>query len=205
MITYSLPSDGAGNKVRDWASRRRDMHSPLSSAMDRCPFLVSTPGASEAALEAMAGAALPQKVHAAFVVGRNSTAALEEQAYLKTNVNSLVLRPEGGNFAALKPRLHPAFTFDAVAIWDGESLRTTGDLATAGMTTAPPTAPLTADALFDADRMDLHGSALRVSAVEYAPFYYREEEEEEGGEGRGIEADLVRAVAGAMGGTADIR
>ncbi len=202
MISYSLPSDGAGDKVRDWASRLRDIDSPLSSAMDRCPFLVSTPGASEAALEAMAGAALPQKVHAAFVVGRNSTAALEEQAYLKTNVNSLVLRPEGGNFAALKPRLHPAFTFDAAAIWDGESLRTTAGLA-AGLT-APPTAPLTADALFDADRMDLHGSALRVSAVEYAPFYYKEEEEE-GGEGRGIEADLVRAVAKAMGGTADIR
>ncbi len=198
MISYSLPSDGAGDKVRDWASRRRDMHSPLSSAMDRCPFLVSMPGASEAALEAMAGASLPQKVHAAFVVGRNST-ALEKQAYLKTNVNSLVLRPEGDNFVALKPRLHPAFTFDAVAIWDGESLRTTAGV------TAPPTAPLTADALFDADRMDLHGSALRVSAVEYAPFYYKEEEEEEGGEGRGIEADLVRAVAKAMGGTADIR
>ena len=200
MISYSLPSDDAGDKVRDWASRQRDINSPLSSAMDRCPFVVSTPGASEAALEAMAGAALPQKVHAAFVVGRNSTAALEEQAYLKTNVNSLVLRPEGGSFAALKPRVHPAFTFDAVAIWDGESLRTTADL------TAGTTAPLTAEALFDADRMDLHGSALRVSAVEYAPFYYEEEEEEEeGGEGRGIEADLVRAVAKAMGGTADIR
>ncbi len=201
MISYSLPSDDAGDKVRDWSSRRRDTDSPLSSAMDRCPFLLSTPGASEAALEAMAAAALPQKVHAAFLVGRNST-ALEKQTYLKTNVNSLVLRPEGGSFAALKPRLHPAFTFDAVAIWDGESLRTTADLI-AG-TTAPPMAPLTADALFDADRMDLHGSALRVSAVEYAPFYYKEEEEE-GGEGKGIEADLVRAVAKAMGGTADIR
>ena len=58
--------------------------------------------------------------------------------------------------------------------------------------------------LFRQEKLRLHGGVLRASAVEYPPFY-TPGNPETGTPDRGIEVELVRSVAEAMGGTVDIR
>ncbi len=155
-----------------------------ASAMDLCPFaIVRAAGlnstAESALLDALEEAELPQKVHALILLQqlRNTSS----HGFFASNINSVVAIPEGDSLLLFKPRLHPRPSLEPIATWGGMT---------------PIKFSLEHD-LFRPERLNLHGGVLTASAVEYPPFYIPGEE----GEARGIEVELVRAVASSLGGS----
>ncbi len=169
--------------------------SAFSTSLEACPFLTASLDDPESLLNWLSNQSVPQNVLLALYVNGGTDQLNSSHGYFKSNPNSVVVSPAKDGSIIWRPKVHPTFSLDEVAVWTSK-----GALLTVSNGESDTDAELD-KVLFNPEGLRLHGDTLTASAVAYSPFYIPGEEE---GEESGIEVELVRTIVNSMGGKVKI-